>query len=142
LIEVPLESATENFSGSTVIIIAGLGGKSAGHGAAALVEQLKRKAERTACFVTWPFDFEGGERRDRAQEALDKLQETGVLTARFRNQDLFRLADDKTTFAEAFRLMEKAIYDAIAEYLQSGTVAGKSLGLIEWDFSSKTAKAA
>jgi len=125
------ETATE-LQGHNALIIAGLGEENGGSGTEALVDCLKGKAEKIACFVTLPFDFEGEERQEAALRSIQALREKNILVVTFNNQGLF-----KGDLAAAFILIDKKIEEAISVYLQTGRVLGKTEGVVALNFVQK-----
>lgn len=136
-----ISDAASMLQGNMTTLIAGLGGKNGSLGIVALVNTLsKNPAHKVACFVSLPFDFEGSARKDAAQCDLAALLARNVLVVTFNNQGLFKAADEKATFADAFKMVDRGIQRAISEYSASGCVLGKSIGRVEWDFVGQAAK--
>ncbi len=96
-----------------VFITAGMGGGT-GTGAAPVVARTAREMGMlTVGFVTMPFDFEGRERMRIAERGIQELQEEVDTLIVIPNQNLFRLANDKTTFADAFRIADEVLYTGV-----------------------------
>ena len=83
-------------------------------GASPIIAQAaKDKGILTIAVATKPFDFEGKKRMETAEEGLKKLKETVDTMIVIPNQNLFRIANEKTTFAEAFKLADDVLYEGI-----------------------------
>jgi cell division protein FtsZ len=113
--EETIDEITDHLSGSHMAFItAGMGGGT-GTGAAPIVARVAREAGiLTVGVVTKPFQFEG-QRRMRVAEAgiveLTKHVDTLIVIP---NQNLFRIANDKTTFADAFAMADEVLYSGVA----------------------------
>ena len=97
-----------------VFVTAGMGGGT-GTGAAPVVARIARELGiLTIGVVTKPFHFEG-QRRMRLAEAgiAELLKEVDTLLI-IPNQNLFRVANEKTTFADAFALADDVLYAGVA----------------------------
>ncbi len=114
-----------------VFVAAGMGGGT-GTGAAPVIARAAREQlALTVGVVTTPFDFEGERRMRAAHEGLKVLQENVDCMVVIPNQNLFRVVDSKTTFAEAFERADKVLYHAI----RSVTDLIVLPGLINLDFA-------
>jgi cell division protein FtsZ len=95
-------------------VTAGMGGGT-GTGAAPVVAQAARnKGILTVGVVTKPFHFEGGRRMRLAEEGIIELQKSVDTLIVIPNQNLFRIANDKTTFADAFAMADQVLYSGVA----------------------------
>ena len=97
-----------------VFVTAGMGGGT-GTGAAPVIARIARQLGiLTIGVVTKPFSFEG-QRRMRFAEAgiVELLKEVDTLLV-IPNQNLFRVANEKTTFAEAFTMADQVLYSGVA----------------------------
>jgi cell division protein FtsZ len=91
-------------------ITAGMGGGT-GTGAAPVFARIAReRGVLTIGVVTKPFDFEGPKRRRAAEEGLQELQQHVDTLIVVPNQNLFRTATERTTFAEAFKMADTVLY--------------------------------
>ena len=96
-----------------VFITAGMGGGT-GTGAAPVIAKAARNAGiLTVGVVTKPFLFEGVHRMRTAEAGLKELQKHVDTLIIIPNQNLFRLADTKTTFAEAFNMADNVLYSGV-----------------------------
>ncbi|MCM2438199.1 cell division protein FtsZ [Agrobacterium vitis] len=95
-------------------VTAGMGGGT-GTGAAPVVAQAARnKGILTVGVVTKPFHFEGARRMRLAEAGIDALQKSVDTLIVIPNQNLFRIANDRTTFADAFAMADQVLYSGVA----------------------------
>ena len=93
-----------------VFVTAGMGGGT-GTGAAPVIARMAReRGILTVGVVTKPFDFEGPKRKRSADLGLEELQQFVDTLIVIPNQNLFRLANERTTFAEAFKMADNVLY--------------------------------
>ena len=112
-------------------ITAGMGGGT-GTGAAPVIARLAREQGLlTIAVVTKPFHFEGSQRMRIADEGLDVLQELVDTLIVIPNQNLFRVADEKTTFSDAFKMADDVLYAGVRGVTDLMTMPG----LINLDFA-------
>nr|WP_327791251.1 cell division protein FtsZ [Rhizobium herbae] len=94
-------------------VTAGMGGGT-GTGAAPVIAQAARNAGiLTVAVVTKPFSFEGKRRMQSAEEGIERLREAADTVIVIPNQNLFRIADAKTTFADAFVIADRVLYSGV-----------------------------
>ncbi|MFA7413416.1 MAG: cell division protein FtsZ [Rhizobium sp.] len=94
-------------------VTAGMGGGT-GTGAAPIIAQAARAAGiLTVGVVTKPFTFEGKRRMQTADEGIARLRECTDTVIVIPNQNLFRIADAKTTFADAFAMADRVLYAGV-----------------------------
>jgi len=97
-----------------VFVTAGMGGGT-GTGAAPIVAQAaKELGILTVGVVTKPFHFEGVRRMRVAEAGITELQEAVDTLLIIPNQNLFRVANEKTTFADAFAMADQVLYSGVA----------------------------
>ncbi|KSV71369.1 cell division protein FtsZ [Sinorhizobium sp. GW3] len=95
-------------------VTAGMGGGT-GTGAAPIVAQAARnKGILTVGVVTKPFHFEGARRMRLADQGIAELQKSVDTLIVIPNQNLFRIANDRTTFADAFAMADQVLYSGVA----------------------------
>ena len=95
-------------------VTAGMGGGT-GTGAAPVVARAAReKGILTVGVVTKPFHFEGARRMKTADMGIEELQKNVDTLIVIPNQNLFRIANDKTTFADAFAMADQVLYSGVA----------------------------
>ena len=97
-----------------VFVTAGMGGGT-GTGAAPIVAQAaKELGILTVGVVTKPFHFEGVRRMRVAEDGITELQKAVDTLLIIPNQNLFRVANEKTTFADAFAMADQVLYSGVA----------------------------
>ena len=125
------EIARELEGVNMVFITAGMGGGT-GSGAAPVVAHIaKEKGILTVGVVTKPFSFEGRKRMETAEGALANFTSEVDSIIVIPNQNLFRIADKKTTLAEAFLMADDVLYSGV----RSITDLMMMPGLINLDFA-------
>ncbi|MDR2412552.1 MAG: cell division protein FtsZ, partial [Holosporales bacterium] len=114
-----------------VFVTAGMGGGT-GTGAAPVVARLaKEQGILTIGVVTKPFHFEGTHRMRTAEKGIEELQQYVDTLIIIPNQNLFRVADEKTTFASAFKKAD----DVLGAAVRGVTDLMVMPGLINLDFA-------
>ena len=94
-------------------VTAGMGGGT-GTGAAPVIARAAREVGiLTVAVVTKPFHFEGTRRARAAEEGIERLRESADTVIVIPNQNLFRIADAKTTFADAFAVADRVLYSGV-----------------------------
>jgi cell division protein FtsZ len=113
--EETIDEITDQLSGAHMAFItAGMGGGT-GTGAAPIVARAARDAGiLTLGVVTKPFQFEGQRRMRIAEAGIIELQKHVDTLIVIPNQNLFRVANDKTTFADAFAMADEVLYSGVA----------------------------
>jgi cell division protein FtsZ len=97
-----------------VFVTAGMGGGT-GTGAAPVVARAARELGiLTVGVVTKPFHFEGQRRMRIAESGITELQKSVDTLIIIPNQNLFRVANEKTTFADAFAMADQVLYSGVA----------------------------
>ena len=100
-------------SSHMVFITAGMGGGT-GTGAAPVIAKLARDLGiLTVGVVTKPFAFEGARRLRTAEEGIERLKPYVDTLIVIPNQNLFRIANEKTTFAKAFEMADEVLYAGV-----------------------------
>ena len=95
-------------------VTAGMGGGT-GTGAAPVIARAAREQGiLTVGVVTKPFDFEGGRRMKSAIAGIDDLAKEVDTLIIIPNQNLFRIANAQTTFAEAFAMADEVLHSGVA----------------------------
>ena len=96
-----------------VFITAGMGGGT-GTGAAPIISRIAKEAGAlTVAVVTKPFQFEGRKRAAQAEEGILELKNAVDTLIVIPNQNLFRVANEKTTFADAFKMADDVLYSGV-----------------------------
>lgn len=130
--EESMEEIAGAIDGSNMVFItAGMGGGT-GTGAAPVVARIaKEQGMLTVAVVTKPFQFEGSTRMRLAESGLKELQEYVDTLIIIPNQNLFRIANEKTTFADAFKLADEVLHSGV----RGVTDLMVKPGLINLDFA-------
>ncbi|MGE0108203.1 MAG: cell division protein FtsZ [Bdellovibrionales bacterium] len=96
-----------------LFVTAGMGGGT-GTGAAPVIARAARESGiLTVGVVTKPFHFEGTHRMRQAEGGIEELQKYVDTLIVIPNQNLFRIANERTTFAEAFRLADEVLHSGV-----------------------------
>ncbi|RAI59250.1 cell division protein FtsZ [Roseicella frigidaeris] len=108
------EELTKHLEGCHMVFVtAGMGGGT-GTGAAPVIARMAReRGVLTVGVVTKPFDFEGPKRRRASEQGIEELQSVVDTLIIIPNQNLFRMANERTTFAEAFKMADAVLYDGV-----------------------------
>lgn len=114
-----------------VFITAGMGGGT-GTGAAPVIARIaKEQGILTVGVVTKPFQFEGTHRMRLAESGLKELQDYVDTLIVIPNQNLFRIANERTTFADAFKMADEVLHSGV----RGVTDLMVKPGLINLDFA-------
>jgi len=114
-----------------VFVTAGLGGGT-GAGAAPVVATLAKELDAlTIAIVTKPFSFEGGKRMRQAERSLNDLASSVDILTTIPNDRLLKLAPKGTSMAQAFRMAD----DVLRQAVQGISEIILTPGLINLDFS-------
>jgi len=114
-----------------VFITAGMGGGT-GTGAAPVIARLAREhGILTVGVVTKPFQFEGINRMRIAEAGIEEMQQYVDTLIVIPNQNLFRIANEKTTFADAFTMADEVLHSGVRGVTDLMVVPG----LINLDFA-------
>ena len=113
--EEAIDTIREHLTGAHMVFVtAGMGGGT-GTGAAPVVARVARELGiLTIGVVTKPFYFEGQRRMRFAEAGIEELLKTVDTLLIIPNQNLFRVASAKTTFADAFALADQVLYSGVA----------------------------
>ena len=127
-----IEEILEQLQGSNMVFItAGMGGGT-GTGAAPVIARAAREhGILTVGVVTKPFQFEGAHRMRIAEAGIQDLQQYVDTLIVIPNQNLFRVANERTTFADAFKMAD----DVLASGVRGVTDLMVMPGLINLDFA-------
>src|SRR5690348_9393530 len=112
--EETLEEIMASLEGSNMgFITAGMGGGT-GTGAAPVIARAAREAGiLTVGVVTKPFHFEGTHRMRLAEAGIIELQKFVDTLIIIPNQNLFRVANERTTFADAFKMADDVLHSGV-----------------------------
>ena len=113
--EEAIDEIIDHLSGSHMVFVtAGMGGGT-GTGAAPIIARAARdQGILTVGVVTKPFQFEGARRMRVAEPGIQELQACVDTLIVIPNQNLFRIANEKTTFADAFAMADQVLYSGVA----------------------------
>jgi len=114
-----------------VFITAGMGGGTGTGAAPVIARAAKEQGILTVGVVTKPFHFEGQRRMLTADRGIEQLTQHVDTLIVIPNQNLFRVANEKTTFAAAFAMADEVLYSGVASITELMTRDG----LINLDFA-------
>lgn len=130
--EESLDEVLQLLKGSNMVFItAGMGGGT-GTGAAPVIARAVRESGiLTVGVVTKPFHFEGSHRSRTAEKGIEELQQYVDTLIIIPNQNLFRVANEQTTFAQAFEMADNVLCSGV----RNVTDLMMKPGLINLDFA-------
>ena len=110
-----IDEIRDHLSGANMVFVtAGMGGGT-GTGAAPVIAKTAREMGiLTVGVVTKPFHFEGARRMRTAESGISELHKVVDTLLIIPNQNLFRVANEKTTFADAFAMADQVLYSGVA----------------------------
>ncbi len=114
-----------------VFVTAGMGGGTGTGAAPVIARAAKEQGILTVGVVTKPFHFEGQRRMVTAERGIEQLTEHVDTLIVIPNQNLFRVANEKTTFSAAFAMADQVLYSGVASITELMTREG----LINLDFA-------
>ena len=130
--EEAINEIAEKLEGSHMLFVAAGMGGGTGTGAAPVIAKLAReRGILTVGVVTKPFHFEGSQRMKLAEKGIDELQQFVDTLLTIPNQNLFRIANEKTTFSDAFKMADDVLYAGV----RGVTDLMVQPGMINLDFS-------
>ena len=130
--EEALQEINEKLDGSHMLFVAAGMGGGTGTGAAPVIAKLAReKGILTVGVVTKPFHFEGSQRMKLAENGIEELQQYVDTLLTIPNQNLFRIANENTTFSDAFKMADDVLYAGV----RGVTDLMVQPGMINLDFS-------
>ena len=113
--EEAIEEIRSHVAGSHMVFIAAGMGGGTGTGAASVIARTARELGiLTVGIVCKPFQFEGARRMRIADAGVQSLRQHVDTLIVIPNQNLFRVANERTTFAEAFVLADQVLYSGVA----------------------------
>lgn len=113
--EEAVDDIRQQLSGSHMCFIAAGMGGGTGTGAAAVIARVaKELGILTVGVVTKPFQFEGARRMRMAEMGIAELRKNVDTLIVIPNQNLFRIATERTTFAEAFLMADQVLHSGVA----------------------------
>jgi cell division protein FtsZ len=110
-----VDEIRDHLSGAHMVFVtAGMGGGT-GTGASPVIAKIAREMGiLTVGVVTKPFHFEGQRRMRFAESGITELHKVVDTLLIIPNQNLFRVANEKTTFADAFAMADQVLYSGVA----------------------------
>ena len=112
--EEALDEIVEAMQGSNMVFItAGMGGGTGTGGAPVIARIARELGILTIGVVTKPFHFEGSHRMRIAEAGIEELQKFVDTLIIIPNQNLFRVANDRTTFADAFKMADDVLHSGV-----------------------------
>jgi cell division protein FtsZ len=96
-----------------VFVAAGMGGGTGTGAAPVIARSARERGILTVAVVTKPFHFEGQRRMQLAETGVQELRKHVDTLIVIPNQNLFRIANDRTTFAEAFQMADQVLYSGV-----------------------------
>lgn len=112
--EEALEQLMEEIRGSNMAFIAAGMGGGTGTGAAPVIARAAREQGiLTVGVVTKPFHFEGAHRMKVADAGIDELEQFVDTLIIIPNQNLFRIANERTTFSDAFKMADDVLHSGV-----------------------------
>ena len=130
--EEAIQEIAEKLDGSHMLFVAAGMGGGTGTGAAPVIAKLAReRGILTVGVVTKPFHFEGSQRMKLAEKGIEELQQYVDTLLTIPNQNLFRIANEKTTFSDAFKMADDVLYAGV----RGVTDLMVQPGMINLDFS-------
>lgn len=113
--EEAVEEIRQKIAGSHMVFIAAGMGGGTGTGAASVIARISRELGiLTVGVVTKPFMFEGARRMRIADAGVEELKDNVDTLIVIPNQNLFRIASERTTFSEAFAMADQVLYSGVA----------------------------
>jgi cell division protein FtsZ len=114
-----------------VFITAGMGGGTGTGAAPAIARAARERGILTVGVITKPFHFEGRHRMRLADQGVSELQRVVDTLIVIPNQNLFRIANERTTFAEAFGMADQVLHSGVRSITDLMVLPG----LINLDFA-------
>jgi cell division protein FtsZ len=112
--EEALDELLDAMQGSNMVFItAGMGGGTGTGGAPVIARIARESGILTVGVVTKPFHFEGTHRMRLAESGIEELQKFVDTLIIIPNQNLFRVANERTTFADAFKMADDVLHSGV-----------------------------
>jgi len=112
--EESLAEILEHLSGSHMVFVtAGMGGGTGTGAAPVIARAVREQGILTVGVVTKPFHFEGDKRMRIAERGIEELQNYVDTLIVIPNQNLFRVANERTTFAQAFAMADDVLHSGV-----------------------------
>ncbi|MHA1539942.1 MAG: cell division protein FtsZ [Alphaproteobacteria bacterium] len=112
--EESMDAILAKLEGSNMLFItAGMGGGTGTGAAPAIAQMARERGILTVAVVTKPFLFEGAQRMQVAEAGLAELEQSVDTLIVIPNENLLKVADEKTTFADAFRMADDVLHKGV-----------------------------
>ncbi len=112
--EESLEEVLRYLDGANMAFVTcGMGGGTGTGAAPVIAKACRQQGILTVGVVTKPFHFEGAHRMEQAEEGIKEMQQYVDTLIVIPNQNLFRVADEKTTFAEGFKMADTVLQSGV-----------------------------
>src|SRR3954453_5824931 len=113
--EEAIDEIRDHLAGAHMVFVtAGMGGGTATGTAPVIARAAREMGILTVGVVTKPFQFEGARRMRTAEAGVNELQQCVDTLILIPNQNLFRVANEKSTFADAFAMADQVLYSGVA----------------------------
>jgi len=110
-----IDEIRDHLSGANMVFVtAGMGGGTGTGAAPVIAKTAREQGILTVGVVTKPFHFEGQRRMRTAEAGIAELHKVVDTLLIIPNQNLFRVANEKTTFADAFAMADQVLYSGVA----------------------------
>ncbi|MBV8923787.1 MAG: cell division protein FtsZ [Bradyrhizobium sp.] len=110
-----LDEIRDHLTGAKMVFVtAGMGGGTGTGAAPVIAKSAREMGILTVGVVTKPFHFEGQRRMRTAEAGIAELHKVVDTLLIIPNQNLFRVANEKTTFADAFAMADQVLYSGVA----------------------------
>ncbi|MEM9668134.1 MAG: cell division protein FtsZ [Pseudomonadota bacterium] len=112
--EESVEAIRKHLEGANMVFIAAGMGGGTGTGAAPIIARISREVGAlTVGVVTKPFSFEHARRMKIAESGVKEMRDSVDTLIVVPNQNLFRVANERTPFSEAFRMVDDVLYSGV-----------------------------
>jgi cell division protein FtsZ len=110
-----IDEIRDHLTGANMVFVtAGMGGGTGTGAAPVIAKAAREQGILTVGVVTKPFHFEGQRRMRTAEAGIAELHKVVDTLLIIPNQNLFRVANEKTTFADAFAMADQVLYSGVA----------------------------
>ncbi len=110
-----IDEIRDHLTGANMVFVtAGMGGGTGTGAAPVIAKTAREQGILTVGVVTKPFHFEGQRRMRTAEAGIAELHKVVDTLLIIPNQNLFRVANEKTTFADAFAMADQVLYSGVA----------------------------
>jgi cell division protein FtsZ len=130
--EESMEEITALLDGAHMVFVAaGMGGGTGTGSAPVIARAARERGILTVGVVTKPFQFEGTRRMSVAEGGLQEMRKNVDTLIVIPNQNIFRIANEKTTFTEAFTIADQVLYSGVRGITDLMTIPG----IVNLDFA-------